>query len=481
MWASHLINNYRVVNIDMFISVLTVCKNEEEIMPFFMKHYLPWVDEIVIADGHSTDRTVEIAKRLGGNKVTIKMVDDGDKLHEPTLMNIRNTLWQGNEDKVDWQIVADADEFLYCPNIREKLQGYMDAGITFPKIRGFDMVSTTFPSPNLPLTEQFNQGIWMPVFLDKRMIFSPKFVSPNYAIGCHQCNPTGVVVESPDDELKMLHYKWLGLDYLLRRANYARDRNSQENIEKGWAAHYNLYVQTTEEKFYKTYMFATPAFKIDRSYLKEQYPFVYDEQFEWNVYQVFDEEIKGKNVLDIGGHFGFFTIKAHDMGAKRIVAVEANPFNYVKYLKNTKDLTNLRSINAACMPKTGEMVTINNDSGGSTVGLPGTTVTTVCLADVISWFPDNEDIVMKVDVEGSEFPIILESAPELIRRCNIVVLEIHGPQHTHKPEYTVERLVNHMLYLGYAVTWVGNYYTNWDGTKPMGNVMDLFIYKFVRL
>jgi glycosyltransferase involved in cell wall biosynthesis len=45
----------------MKIKLVTVCKDEERIMPFFINHYEPWVDEILIVDGHSTDKSVEIA------------------------------------------------------------------------------------------------------------------------------------------------------------------------------------------------------------------------------------------------------------------------------------------------------------------------------------------------------------------------------------------------------------------------------------
>jgi (heptosyl)LPS beta-1,4-glucosyltransferase len=48
------------------LGVVAICYNEEEDLPRFIEHLLPWVDEIVVVDDGSTDRTAEIAAAHGG-------------------------------------------------------------------------------------------------------------------------------------------------------------------------------------------------------------------------------------------------------------------------------------------------------------------------------------------------------------------------------------------------------------------------------
>jgi len=44
------------------ISVVICALNEERNLPSVLKHIPSWVDEVVLIDGHSTDRTIEVAK-----------------------------------------------------------------------------------------------------------------------------------------------------------------------------------------------------------------------------------------------------------------------------------------------------------------------------------------------------------------------------------------------------------------------------------
>ena len=46
------------------VTVLICTLNEEENLPHVLPRIPEWVDEVILVDGHSTDRTVEVAKKL---------------------------------------------------------------------------------------------------------------------------------------------------------------------------------------------------------------------------------------------------------------------------------------------------------------------------------------------------------------------------------------------------------------------------------
>lgn len=47
------------------LAVVAICKNEERDLPGFFANVLPWVDEIILVDDGSTDRTLAIARAIG--------------------------------------------------------------------------------------------------------------------------------------------------------------------------------------------------------------------------------------------------------------------------------------------------------------------------------------------------------------------------------------------------------------------------------
>ena len=53
------------------ISAIFCALNEEQNLPYVLTKVPEWVDEVLLVDGHSTDRTVEVAKKL---RPTIKVV-----------------------------------------------------------------------------------------------------------------------------------------------------------------------------------------------------------------------------------------------------------------------------------------------------------------------------------------------------------------------------------------------------------------------
>lgn len=103
----------------MTVSAVLITKNEEKNIKRCLES-VKWVDEIVLVDGYSTDRTVEIAKSYGAKIVMHKF--EGDFGMERNI---------GNESATsDWILALDADEVI-PPKTREKIEEVLKNGSEF--------------------------------------------------------------------------------------------------------------------------------------------------------------------------------------------------------------------------------------------------------------------------------------------------------------------------------------------------------------
>jgi glycosyltransferase involved in cell wall biosynthesis len=96
----------------MKIDVFTTCYNEQIILPYFLKHYKKFANNITVYDNMSTDNSVKIMNEYGVNVIQF---DTNGKFEESVLMNIRNNCWKNSD--ADWVIVCDTDELIYHEDI----------------------------------------------------------------------------------------------------------------------------------------------------------------------------------------------------------------------------------------------------------------------------------------------------------------------------------------------------------------------------
>ena len=88
----------------------------------------------------------------------------------------------------------------------------------------------TVPTDPRPLWRQIVRGVRETAY-DKPAIFDPKAITAiNYYNGRHAASPTGHVVHEPQRQVKLLHYKCLGVDYVCSKSRTLR-RPPGEDIE----------------------------------------------------------------------------------------------------------------------------------------------------------------------------------------------------------------------------------------------------------
>jgi glycosyltransferase involved in cell wall biosynthesis len=218
-------------NRDITIELYVLCFNEEKMISHTLNYYSKLCSKITIIDNQSSDDSISLARKY--KNIEIKHLDSGNEFIEDRLTESRNNCWKGST--ADYVIVCDMDEFLYDENLVEKLLIAKQQKIIIPMVIGYNMMSDVFPSNYEKLiTEQVKHGVKSSRF-DKKIIFDPKRVKEiSYRPGAHLSYPVFFEdnVVDPLLELKLLHYKYLGRDYLYKKHEGYVNRMSEISKEK---------------------------------------------------------------------------------------------------------------------------------------------------------------------------------------------------------------------------------------------------------
>jgi hypothetical protein len=238
----------------MKIHAYIVAWNEERILPFVLDYYSQFCEKIYMCDNMSTDSSDEIYKKY--EKVIVKKWQSPDKKYNQSYVDyeLKSNIYKLSRGKADWVIVCDCDEFLYHENLLGKLKEYQEKGITMPRINGHDMFSEKFPEYDGELiTDKIKIGSEVYDVMCKNIIFNPK-IDVRFGLGSHSnTSPNAIYSETP--ELKLLHYKYLGKDYVKWRYGNLSQQLSDFNIKHRLGDHWNRppmkYMDEMKEKQYK--------------------------------------------------------------------------------------------------------------------------------------------------------------------------------------------------------------------------------------
>lgn len=183
--------------------------------------------------------------------------------------------------------------------------------------------------------------------------------------------------------------------------------------------------------------------------MESQNKIVYDEVILSNQYDITEEEIQNRTVIDIGANIGCLSLLAASKGAKMVIGVEPvnNAFNIFKQnvsdsgykniitLKNV--VTNIDGVN--------HKISIGNENNGynSLYNLKEDyeIVESITL-DTILKLCIGDDIFLKLDCEGAEYDILMNATVESMRRIKTIVLEVHSDLH---PVYKGRTIIENKL------------------------------------
>lgn len=221
----------------MRVHLYTIFWNEIAILEFFFRHYEPWVERFVFFDDGSNDGSREYLLSKPNVEVRPLRYDDPQSF-QSSKKAVCDNCWKESRGSADWVIAVDVDEFLYHPSLESYLQSCRQNGVTCIPALGFEMITDSFPGAEENLARSRTLGAPAADY-SKLGIFDPAAVeNTNFTMGSHSARPSGRIVMPERDELLLLHYKKLGLDYFLARSAAIDARRRSVDRANNWGHHH---------------------------------------------------------------------------------------------------------------------------------------------------------------------------------------------------------------------------------------------------
>lgn len=237
----------------MKVHAYFLCYNEEKILSHLLNYYSKFCSKITILDNQSTDSSVQIVKSFSNTEVL--SWNSNNEIRDDLYLQIKNNVWKKDRGVFDYVIVGDADEFLYHSDIINFLIESKKNNISIFKPVGYHMIADENYdlNDNCDLINEVKYGI-RGESNDKLMMFSPELQEINYFPGCHSANPQGKLVPYiSTGDLKMLHYKYLGVKDFIPKQIARGKRLSQFNKAHNMGMYY-LYDEDMHKKEYASFI-----------------------------------------------------------------------------------------------------------------------------------------------------------------------------------------------------------------------------------
>jgi hypothetical protein len=213
------------------IWLFAVFGNEAELMPYFLRHYAPWVNRLILFDNCSTDGTADLIRACPQASVKPYVTIDRTVQDSVVMAEFLAQAYREARGQADYAIVVDCDEFLWSRSapLRDVLHRCRAQGVQAIKSCGYQMITDFFPDGEQPITELVRCGVRDAEY-DKMSVFDPALDVAwvpgrhNYQIGSGQ-RATAL-------DVRLLHYRYLGESYFRRRNAYNFANRSADEAAK---------------------------------------------------------------------------------------------------------------------------------------------------------------------------------------------------------------------------------------------------------
>lgn len=204
----------------MIIHVYSIVRNDEYILPYFLRHYETFADKIFIIDDHSADNTEKIAR--AHSKVTFLPFEYNRGMNEDDFNQcFEDSYKKYSRGVADWVMIADSDEFIYHPDMKGVLEKQYKEGTQVIQTIGYMMVSEEKPSGDKQIYDESRTGLRIRGY-DKPVVFNPS-IDVKLGHGRHSITlPEGV--SALVRGLMLLHYRYLSREYFIKRSEHLYER-----------------------------------------------------------------------------------------------------------------------------------------------------------------------------------------------------------------------------------------------------------------
>ena len=169
------------------IHLYALCWNDARMLPFFFRHYDPWVQRYVIFDDGSTDGSLELLRAHPRVEVR-RFVRTHPESFVLSELAHYDHCWKASRGEADWIFLCDVDEHLFHPIYRVSRSMSL-CGVTAVPTIGCEMVSDVFPedTSGSPCREHLSPCRDM----CKLSVFRPAPAGHRFAPGGHSACPVG--------------------------------------------------------------------------------------------------------------------------------------------------------------------------------------------------------------------------------------------------------------------------------------------------
>lgn len=200
---------------------ITLCKNEEDIIPFCIQYWSRMADKVIVYDNHSTDSSIELLSKY--DWIDIRTFDSEGQ-NDIIQKQVKEKAYLEFKDQCDILIISDMDEVFYFNDFKAVLDVFTSGGYNVLATPIYSLCEASRPIyDHSKLLHQICHKFYkqkmnhMQGFEDysKLSIFNTKTTDKvNMSVGQHyvQTSPTMAIMLSNDGFC--LHIdKGFGIDY----------------------------------------------------------------------------------------------------------------------------------------------------------------------------------------------------------------------------------------------------------------------------